>query len=250
MKLNTIVNFLNEELKVDEFKNLDISMNGLQVENLGQSVEKICFAVDACADTIEQAVEEGADLLVVHHGLFWGKPIPLVRSHYNRIKALLDGNLALYACHLPLDAHPKYGNNVQIARALGLFEIKPFLNNIGCKGILEEDMSCTQIARIISGQSSGLAECILPFGTENIKTVGICSGAASMDVGEAIKVGLDAYITGDCRHEIYHTCKEEQMNLISLGHYCTETFGVKALKQLIETEFKTETSFIDIPVQL
>lgn len=254
MKIKTIIDFLDNILKPNQFFGIDLSMNGVQVGQTNQEVKGICFAVDVCFDSIEQTIKNGANLLVVHHGLFWGQPIPVINIHYDRIKALIDNNITLYACHLPLDAHKEFGNNIQIAKTLRLNNIESFLDcsgiNIGYKGTLPEELTADEIANEIANVSSGCLKQILNFGKEKIQTIGICSGSASSDVKQAIDLGLDAFVSGDCKHEIYHLCKEHKMNLIGLGHYCTETFGVKALKYLINDTYKINTTFIDIPTML
>ena len=164
------------------------------------------------------------------------------------MKTLLDNDIALFACHLPLDAHPVLGNNAQMAMMLGMKEFDPFGlyhgRCIGYKGQLPFEMDCQEIARLL-GFSELYGLSILPFGKEEIRTVGIISGGAADDVYQAMDAGLDCFITGECRHELYHVLKESGMNMISGGHYQSEVFGVKAVGRYLSKEFGIETVFID-----
>ncbi|MDD4083659.1 MAG: Nif3-like dinuclear metal center hexameric protein [Sphaerochaetaceae bacterium] len=251
MKLKELTDLLNVELGVEEFEGIDISLNGLQVGDKTLEVKKIAFAVDACQSTIEKAVSNSCDLLIVHHGLFWGKPLSITGTHYKRIKTLLDNNVGLYACHLPLDASSTYGNNISIAKALELKDVKKFgwyhSKQIGFSGRLKEVLSAKEIVDKLGIKNENIR--ILPFGKDRIETVGIISGGAPYEVNDALKEGLDAYVTGECAHEVYHTCEEGKINMICLGHYSSETFGVKTVKVFLEDRGFT-TVFVDVPTNL
>ena len=132
MKVKDLASYFSEILKISDFNNADISLNGLQVGDMEADVKKIAFAVDASLATIEESVRQGADMLFVHHGMFWGRPIAITGRHYKRVKTLLDHNVALFACHLPLDANLELGNNAQMAKRLELKEIEPFSFFRGC----------------------------------------------------------------------------------------------------------------------
>ena len=247
MKLDELDTILRKQLSIEAFD--DISLNGVQVAcSSEKEIRKVAVAVDACQASIDGAIAEGADMLFVHHGLFWGKPIAISGIHYNRVKTMLDNDLALYACHLPLDAHPVLGNNAQMAMSLGMKEYDPFGlyhgQYIGYKGRLPFEMTCEEIAKLL-GFSPAFGLNILPFGKEEISTVGIISGGAAGDVFQAMDAGLDSFITGECSHELYHTLKESGMNMISGGHYQSEVFGVKAVGRYLSKEFGIETVFID-----
>lgn len=226
----------------------DISLNGFQIQGPDKELKKVAFAVDAAYETIDRAAEAGADLLVTHHGLFWGRPIAVTGPHYAKLKRAMDSGLSLFACHLPLDAHPVYGNNAQMCLTLGMAEFDPFAlykgKYIGFKGRLPFPMTIEEIARLLgfSGKEGAMA---LTFGKPMIETCGIVSGAGGDDVGAAIEEGLDLFITGVCPHEMYHLCKESGMNVLAGGHYLSEVFGVKALQKLAGKEFGLETVFID-----
>ena len=240
-------------LALDECSGSDVALNGLQVANGSATVEKVAFAVDACLESIRRAAEWKADLLFVHHGLFWGKPLAVIGGHYQRLRALIEADLALYAVHLPLDMHPELGNNSGLARRIGLQQLEPFGKykgmKIGFKGRLAGQMSLEQVVRLCcGGKEPGIN--VLPFGPENISTVGIVSGGAADEAYQAIDERLDLFITGDADHTIYHHCLEGRVNVIFGGHYLTETSGVTFLAEKLEKETDLETVFFDIPTGL
>ncbi len=248
MKAEELCKELNRVLEIADY-NMDISLNGVQVAcSPNKEIRKVALAVDACQATIDAAVKEGADMLFVHHGLFWGKPLAIDGTHYNRVKKLLDNDVMLFACHLPLDGHPALGNNAQMAISLGMKSYDMFSEyhgkKIGVKGTLPFPMSCEEIARLL-GFSPEWGLTILPFGKEEISTVGIVSGGGGYDVTDAISEKLDCYITGTAPHEIYHTCLEEGMNFISGGHYQSEVFGVRAVGRMLKAEYDIDSIFID-----
>lgn len=231
----------------------DISLNGLQISMSNKDIKKVAFAVDASMDTICQAADNGADLLFVHHGLFWGSPIAISGMHYHRVKKALDSDMGLFACHIPLDAHPIYGNNAQMALRLGLNSYDPFGEwrgkNVGFKGRLPFAMTANEIARILGfSEDEGLR--IINFGKDMIESVAIISGGASSDVKDAIKECVDCYITGEAEHSDYSFVKESNMTMIAGGHYKSEVFGVQAVMRYTEKELGIETIFIDAPTGL
>ena len=161
---------------------------------------------------------------------------------------MVDADVALYACHLPLDAHPVLGNNAQMAMCLGMKEFDPFGmyhgQSIGYKGRLPFPMTCQEIAKLL-GFSELYGMNILPFGKDEVETVGIISGGAADDVFQAMDAGLDCFVTGECRHELYHTLRESGMDMVCGGHYQSEVFGVKAVARYLEKEHGIQTVFID-----
>jgi dinuclear metal center YbgI/SA1388 family protein len=241
---------MREWLHLEEFEAADDSGNGLQVANAAGRLKRIAFAVDACLESFRRAREWKADLLFVHHGLFWGRPLPVTGGHYQRLKALLAADCALYAVHLPLDAHPVLGNNAGIAALLGLEEIESFGLykgiKIGLKGRFPEAKSLADIRRTLSGgQNGGLSG--LPFGPESIRSVGIVSGAASSTAAQAIEEHLDLFITGESSHTIYHPCLEAGLHVLFGGHYLTEVWGVRQVCEKVREEMGLETLFLDLP---
>jgi len=254
MKLRELTQKLNTLLDVENWKQRDSSQNGLQVGHWDQEIQHVAFAVDACRESFEQAVKRGAQALVVHHGLFWGKPFTLTDTFYERISYLIYNKLALLAYHLPLDAHPELGNNAQLARHFNLKNIEPFGQykgaTIGFKGELEHPLEFqTWLDTAFMNQRDNLLS-ILAFGPRVVQKIGIISGGAPWEIQQAIEQGLDVYLTGDAQHSIYHTAQEAKIHLISAGHYFTETWGVYALSQFIHQEWQLTTSFLDIPTGL
>jgi len=253
MYLKDFDTLIREVLNLDEFSGADVALNGLQVANDKQSVEKAAFAVDACLESIRRAAEWGADLLFVHHGLFWGRPLAVTGGHYQRLRALIQADLALYAVHLPLDMHPQLGNNAGLARRIGLQQLEPFGEyrgmKIGFKGSLPEAMSLEQVVRACCGSNEQGIN-VLPFGPESVSTVGIVSGGAADEAYQAVDEKLDLFITGDASHTIYHHCLEGGINVIFGGHYLTETYGVTLLSEKLRSESNLQTRFFDIPTGL
>ncbi len=240
-------------LEISLFEGSDASLNGLQIGDKKAPVKKLAFAVDACLATMEKAVQEGADILFVHHGLFWGKPLAVTGDHYRRVKTTLDGGLALYAVHLPLDKHPDYGNNAGIARILGLKELEGFGRYkgsfIGLRGRLDKPLHRDEVIPALFGGWEGSPR-LLPFGPVEIQTVGILSGGGCSQVGEALELGLDLYITGDACHTVYHQSLEGGINVLFGGHYLTEITGVQAVMAKVEKELELPAVFIDVPTAL
>lgn len=249
MTIREYTKMLSSLLSLDSF--FDISLNGIQIGGEDRALKKVAFAVDACLETIEKAVESNADLLVVHHGLFWGSPIAIDNSHYLRVKKAIDGNLFLFASHIPLDANIPYGNNAQIALSLGMkdfdsdFEWKG--KRIGVRGNLPFPMTVEEIATLL-GKKDALV--INGSKKERIESVGIVSGSGSSDLRSAIDCGLDLFITGEVHHEVYHEAMENNISILALGHYYSETFGVKALERLTKKKYEIETVFIDAETHL
>ncbi|MEM7009035.1 MAG: Nif3-like dinuclear metal center hexameric protein [Thermodesulfobacteriota bacterium] len=249
--LKKVVSFLDKYLKVNEIE--DSSWNGLQFEGRS-SVDKIAFAVDASVKSFEEAVEINADMLVVHHGHFWSNHNPSISGwSKDRIKVLYDNDLSLYACHLPLDRHKEVGNNAEILKLLGAPIKKEFMHhkgkNIGWLGERKRAVSITDIESKLNDKLD--TKCIvLPFGTNNVKTIAVCSGGGSYSgFYEALEMGADLYITGDTA-ELYYTAQDSGMNVIFAGHHATETVGLKALSKVVQKKLKVDTTFIDLPTGL
>ena len=249
MELKEITDYLDNYLDIDAFR--DDSANGIQVANSG-NVEKIGLAVDACHEAIAKAGDAECDLLVVHHGLFWGKQELVIDSHYKRIHALISADIALYAVHLPLDAHPEVGHNIQIAKKIGLSEIEPFAQYygrpIGMKGKVKTPKSVSEVARDLE-KAIGHCRALLEFGPDEIRSIGIVSGSATEPaLFKEIKVqGIDLFVTGEPKHGAYYLAQELGLNIFYGGHYLTETFGMKALGEHLEKGLNISTEFIDAP---
>jgi dinuclear metal center YbgI/SA1388 family protein len=253
MRLEEFDTLIRRILALDELPAADPALNGLQVTHSKATVEKVAFAVDVCLESIRRAEEWEADLLFVHHGLFWGRPLAVTGGHYQRLRALIQADLALYAVHLPLDMHPQLGNNAGLARRIGLQQLEPFGEykgtKIGFKGTLPEAMKLEQVVRACCGSNEQGIN-VLPFGPEEISTVGISSGGAADEASQAIEEKLDLFITGDASHGIYHHCLEGRINVIFGGHYLTETSGVTLLAEKMQAETELQIRFFDIPTGL
>ena len=253
MLLKDIDAYFRKTLQIGDLERIDTSLNGIQVARPEQEVATAAFAVDASMESFYRAADGGANLLFVHHGLFWGKVLPVCENHYKRLKFLIERDLSLYAVHLPLDMDPDIGNNAGIAKALGLSEIEPSMEykgiNIGYKGRFAEPRKLKDIVRDTFGGMQNVLG-VLPFGNEMIETVGIVSGGAPYQVEDAIADGLDLYITGDASHAIYHQCLEAGINVIFGGHYSTETWGVRLLSDKFSRETGVPSFFIDVPTGL
>ncbi len=252
MTLFEMDDYFRSFLNFDNYSK-DPSKNGIQVQNSKpktQKITKVAFAVDACLETIEKTIENQANVLVVHHGIFWGHEQTIEGSHYKRLKRLLENDIALYACHIPLDANEEVGNNYGLAKKLALQELTPFgsWNNmtIGVQGYLEKPATLEEVERLMGCSFVN----VLPFGQKEVQSIAIVSGGAEDLLEEAIEKGLDLYITGEISHESYHNAKEAAINVIAGGHYNTETIGVSLLAQKLQKEKKIETVFIDVPTEL
>ena len=253
MNTKELERYIQERLSLDAFASSDNSLNGLQVGSPYKEIKKVVCAVDASLETFKRAKDEGADAVFVHHGLFWGKSMAITGSHYHRVAFLINNDISLFAAHLPLDAHPKLGNNGVMASILTLEDVTPFGSyhglDIGYKGISKSGFSVDEITSLL-GFSSDKGLIVLPFGNKEIHSIAIVSGGASKEVLQAIDIGYDAYITGEASHEMYSMCKEEGITMICGGHYQSEVFGVQAFGKAIEEECHLETVFIDIPTSL
>ena len=257
MTLNDFDAWLNAFLKKEDY-GADPSRNGIQIQNSApdsKEIKTVAFAVDACEATALFAAEAGADVLVVHHGLFWGGCETLTGNFYRRAAAFIKNDLALIGYHIPLDANNPYGNNYGLAAALGLSKLEPFGfwhgMSIGVRGELDwkvpatPEALCAALSKITKTEAR-----LFPFGKKEIRTVGIISGGAGEDVDQAAAAGLDCYITGEFTHQDFHQAEELGINVISGGHYGTETMGVSLLKEKIEKELGLRTLFIDLPTDL
>ena len=230
----------------------DYSVNGLQVEG-SDDVTQLAFAVDACQETIERALAAGAQMLIVHHGLFWGKVVRIVGPHRRRVQALLNGRCSLYAAHLPLDRHPEVGNNAQLARQLGLTVTgglgEAFGLPVGVVAAAPPHLTCAALVARLTASLGG-APLVLPGGPALVARVGIISGGAAGDIAAAAAAGCDTYITGETSHSAYHNAAEYGINVIYAGHYATETVGLKALAAHLTAQLNLPSIFIDRPTGL
>ncbi|MCX5784475.1 MAG: Nif3-like dinuclear metal center hexameric protein [Elusimicrobia bacterium] len=247
MQRDKIIDFIDGYL--DSKNTKDLSWNGLQVEGAPE-VKKIAFGVSASLECIKRAAASGADLLIVHHGLLWGKVQPFKGPFKQKLELLFKSGMSLAAWHLPLDKHPVAGNNARILKMLGAKQLKPFGVydgvSIGFKGAFPGGKNIDAVINALTGD---LGSDILGFrfGPKKIKTLGVVSGGADSMFIQAIEAGLDLYITGEVSEFVQETARENAANFISAGHYNTEKPGVQALAELLKDRFKVKTEFIDVP---
>ena len=250
MPLSELVEYLDEYLSIDEVPDFPNALNGLQVEGPGR-VERVAVAVDATEASINAAVDAGADLLLVHHGLFWDGNKPVTGRRYRRLSGLMDGGVALYAAHLPLDVHPEVGNNAVLARELGLQVEGHFAKfegmELGVWGTLQlkRETLAARLDDVLGGPVK-----LIPGGPERLERVGVLTGGGGNFVSGAVRAGLDALVTGEGSHHTYFDAEEGGLNLYYGGHYATETWGVRALGEHLADRFGVEWTFLDFPTGL
>ena len=255
MELATFVDRLDEELRTDDYADLDASANGLQVGPDEGEVEHVAFAVDGVRATFERAVEADADALVTHHGLSWGGFDRVTGRTYDRIEPLLSNDLALYVSHLPLDGHQELGNAAGVADVLELENRAPFgelgPEYIGQRGTAVEPDTVDGLRERLQSslETGGRPVQVLEFGPDEIEEVAIVTGSGTDWLAEAEAAGADALITGEGKQKAYHEAREAGIHVFLAGHYATETFGVRALQDLVEG-WGLETSYFEEPTGL
>lgn len=250
MKLVDLVTYLDEYLRTSEVQDYDLALNGLQVENSGE-VRSLAVAVDSGQAVIDLAAERGADMLIVHHGLFWSGLKPVTERLYRKLSALVRHDIAVYSSHLPLDRHPQVGNNPVLARLLGM-EVRGWWGEyrgaplgVWCELDLDREALYTRIGEVL-----GQEPYLIAGGPETVRRVGILTGAGGSMIGAAADAGLDTLITGEGAHHTFFDAEELGLNVYYGGHYLTETVGVKALAEHIAERFQLPWSFIDHPTGL
>jgi dinuclear metal center YbgI/SA1388 family protein len=248
--LRTLVSFADEFLEVSQIEDYPGAVNGLQLENRG-IVSKIGAAVDVSSRTIEMAIAEEVDLLIVHHGLFWGGVSSVTGPAYRRLSTAIEADLAIYSVHLPLDFHPKIGNNVLLAAALELLPVSPFWfvkgRAQGCVSTLSLDLG-----ELISRAQRVLGRKIwyCAGGPSRTNRIAIVTGGAGAHITEVAAEGVDTFLTGEGPHHTFVLAEELGINLLYGGHYATETFGVKALATRLGESFDLPWVFLDHPSDL
>lgn len=249
-KLNNITDYLDNTFSVKT--TADSSLNGFQIEG-SEIVTKIGCAVDFSEDAIKLALGQNCDLLIIHHGLFWESPLSIRGSVKRLIKTCLDNGLSVYALHLPLDAHPKFGNNFGLARLLeleSLYEEYPYRGTkIGCIGQNKIGHSLEKYRDILltlPGAPDTKFQ-FLPFGDKTPKRVAVISGGAAQELTHCHHFGVDTFISGEPKQFVYHYAKENGLNAIFAGHYATETVGVRLLGEHLTSQFGIPHAFLHIP---
>ena len=245
-----IAQYSDEYLRIGEIEDWPNALNGLQLENSGK-VTKIAAAVDVSTRVLEAAANAGANLLVVHHGMFWPGLRPVTRALHRQLKTALDHDIAIYSAHLPLDLHPEVGNNILLMRALGVENSEPFfqekgslLGRRGAVNILASELAL-RLERAVGGPVKQIA-----VGPKIAGRVGVITGAAGSEIERVAAQGIETFITGEAPHWAAVAAEELGINLLLGGHYATETFGLKALAARLSKRFKISYTFIDCPTGL
>lgn len=248
--LHQIVRYCDRMLRTSQIQDYERAVNGLQVENVG-GVTRIAAAVDASLATVRLAVAARADLLLVHHGLFWADSHPWTGKRYELLQVLLNSDLAVYSSHLPLDAHPTLGNNARLCAALGLKRLRPFFFDHGqFLGFQTETrLGLEELARRLRA-ATGAVPRIIPGGPKICRRIGVVTGGAGNELRIAVAEGVDTFVTGEGAHWTYALAEELEVNVLYGGHYATETFGVKALGQHLARRFGVPWVFVDHPTGL
>lgn len=248
--LAAVVRHCDRVLRTHAITDYPGAVNGLQVDHRGP-VTRLAAAVDASRATIQRAIAAGADLLLVHHGLFWGPRQPWTGRNYELLRLLLEHNLAVYSSHLPLDLHLRLGNNAQLCAALGLRQLRPFFpyqgQLVGLRAAVRIDRA--ELARRLQG-ATGAAPLVIPGGPARCRNIGVVTGGAGSELALAAEAGVDTFITGEGPHWTYALAEELGLNVLYGGHYATETFGVKALAAALSRQFDLPWSFIDYPTRM
>ena len=254
MELTEFATRLDERLDVEDLDGLDYAVNGLQVGSEDGTVDRAAFAVDGVELTFEKAAEWGADVLVVHHGVSWGGIDRVTGKEYERLGTLLANDLALYAVHLPLDAHRELGNAAGLAEFLDLDAVGGFGREgpatIGVRARAGEPRDVTEVRdRLAELPNDGVR--VLDFGPDRVEDVGIITGSGTDWLDEAREEGVDALVTGEGKQPAYHEAREAGVNVFLAGHYATETFGVQSLREVVdEWEEGIETTYVEHPTGL
>ena len=242
-RLKDLVDYCDKRTRMREFKDAPGAFNGLQFENDGR-VSRIGAAVDAGLVPFRKAVASGVDLLLVHHGMYWDMPRPITGPAFARVAALVGGNCALYSSHLPLDSHPQIGNNVLLARQLGLGAGRGFLPNEG------GDIGRIARSRLTRAALRRRLESLYPrvvaieFGSASPRQIAFCSGSGNGAMPAIIDAGVDTLVTGELREEWFNVAQERQLNLYLCGHYATEVHAVRALAAELSAKFGLPWEFI------
>lgn len=244
VNLSDIVLFCDERVSRKEFTDYPGAENGLQVSNNG-IVTKIGAAVDAGLVPFEKAVEAKIDFLIVHHGLFWSPFVPITSVRYKKMQTLIEGNLAVYGSHLPLDAHQEIGNNAVMAKKLQLKPIERFLPFGGIHiGLIAEGLKSRKelVSRLKELFPKRFTS--IEYGSDAPKKIAVCSGSGTHAINDLIKANVDTLITGELKQSDYNIAQEYKLNLYACGHYATEVFGVQELAKEVASKFNLPFEFI------
>ncbi|WP_420028412.1 Nif3-like dinuclear metal center hexameric protein [Haloglomus litoreum] len=253
--LSEFADRLNDFLDVDDYA-ADAAVQGLQVGPEGATVDTAAFAVDGVVATFEEAAARGADVLVVHHGISWGGIDAVTGKEYDRVAALVENDLALYAVHTPLDGHDEVGNAALLAEHLDLDVVEPFGDfggvHVGQRARADDPRTVADLRDSLSELATGDRPVqVLDFGPDEIRDVAILTGSGTDWLDEAREKGVDALITGEGKQPAYHEAREAGITVFLAGHYATETFGVRALADRVAGwDEGIETTYIEHPTGL
>jgi dinuclear metal center YbgI/SA1388 family protein len=258
MRLATFCERLDAELRTSDYADLDASANGLQVGPESGSVERVAFCVDGVRETIDRAVDWGADAMVVHHGVSWAGIERVTGRAYNRIAPLVEHDVALYVSHLPLDGHQELGNAAGVADRLGLEDRQPFgavgPEHAGTRGRFAEPRAVDAVRDTLESSlaTGGQPVQVLDHGPDELEDVAVVTGDGADYLDEAVDAGVDAVVMGEAEQKTYHESREAAITVLLAGHYATETFGVRNLQAWIENDWPeaVETTFFDVPTGL
>jgi dinuclear metal center YbgI/SA1388 family protein len=246
INLDELVAYLDDLLEADRFA--DYCPNGLQVEGR-PVVRKLVSGVTACRALLEAASERHADAVLVHHGYFWrGEDARIVGMKRHRIQTLIQADISLLAYHLPLDAHPVFGNNAQLGERLGFVTEGQFGQGepaIGLYGHLNEAMPASALSQHIE-QVLQRAPLHIDGGNRVIHNIAWCTGAAQGYIEQAVSLGVDAYLSGEISEQTVHIAREQGIHYFAAGHHATERYGVQALGEHLAAHFGLEHEFVDI----
>ncbi len=251
MRKQDLIAHLDAFLRIHEIK--DSGPQGLQVDAGGDDVTTVAFSTDSALPCIESAAQAGAQLLIVHHGLFWGHEQPLRGPFGARVRRLFETGLSLYGAHLALDAHPAVGNNAELARLLGLTatrwwgEAKGTL--IGVIGEAPPGLTLAGLVNQITAQL-GAAPLVQAHGPAQVQRIAVVSGFGAPMAAEARALGADTFLTGETSHSNFYAAQELGINLIYAGHYASETVGLQALARHLAGNFGLQTVWLDHPTGL
>ncbi len=254
--LDELAAFLDSTLRIDAIPDYPNALNGVQLANTG-AIDHVATAVDFSSRTIAGAIDAGARLLIVHHGMFWGGAQPITGHRHQRLHSLITHDVAVYAAHLPLDVHPEIGNNVLLAKRLGLTPSDGFARyqtiDVGVSG--GADVATNDIVRRAEdlAREHGGAVVVTPFdASRRTRRFGICSGAGadSATLREAVARGIDTLVVGEGPHHTAVEAPDLGIVIIYAGHYATETLGVRALGEAVARRFAVQSTFIEAPTGL
>ncbi len=253
MQLESLLQYVDAYLGIGDHADFPHALNGLQVEG-ARDVRRVVAAVDASEASVQEAVAREADLLIVHHGLFWDGLRPLTGRLLRRVRPLVEHGVGLYSVHLPLDSHEEVGNSALLGRALGL-ELQGRFGTyadveIGWWGSYRDGLSPEALRERLTEALDGAPVRLIPGGPGRVERVGVATGGGASFVREAVDRGLDALVTGEGPHHAYFDAMEMGIHLLFGGHYATEVFGVRALAEHIADRFDLEWSFIHQPTGL